>query len=94
MLTVNKPAMTASEYADRICFGCNLGSAAFQDKKMRDAVAKLLVSWGRKVRKSSIRNQRLHPMYVVDYVGTYQTGFGNADYQTFFKVLYMLDVAR
>lgn len=45
-------------------------------------------------RRSSVRNQQIHPMYVTDVAermreeGTLETGFGNTQYQTFFSVLY------
>lgn len=62
-----------------------LGRGLFRSKETRDRVA--LLCGGR---KSSVRNQQLHPEYVVDYVGSYTTGFGNTDYQTSWSVLYEL----
>jgi len=46
-------------------------------------------------RRSSIRNQCLHPMYVSDLQGTdaaQDTGLGNNVYKTFFGVLYILEI--
>ena len=45
-------------------------------------------------RRSSIRNQCLHPMYVEDLRGTPEaadTGIGNTVYKTLFGVLYILE---
>lgn len=42
-------------------------------------------------RRSSTRNQQIHPMYVQD-VGSDDTGIGNTVYKTFFAVLYILEL--
>lgn len=62
----------------------------FQSKETRDKVFKELKDSGvTNIKKSSIRNQQLHPQYVYDIPeNTYKTGFGNTDYNTFFSVLY------
>lgn len=68
---------------------------AFINMKTRNAKAKELISQGYKIRKSSIRDQEVHPMYVDDYAGTLvpkDAGFGNIMYKTYFKVLYLIDV--
>lgn len=65
--------------------------AKFQNKETRDTVAKLLKANGFIFRKTSISGQELHPEYISDFVGTYQTGFGNTDYKTFFKKLYKIE---
>lgn len=59
----------------------------FADRANRDAA---WTAEGRQGRRSSIRNQQLHPMYVEDRPSG-DTGFGNTDYQTFWSVLYALD---
>lgn len=67
-------------------------SETFQSKARRDARFNELTARGFKVRRSSMRNQQLHPQYVTDYDGPekLQTGFGNGAYRTFFPVLYLL----
>ena len=60
----------------------------FMHKENRDAYVKSL---GYKVRRTSIRNQRLHPHYVDDYPNQdvrNDNGFGNTVYKTMFSVLY------
>lgn len=49
---------------------------------------------GKTGRRSSIRNQCIHPMYVEDERNTEagrDTGFGNTVYKTFFGCLYILE---
>ena len=60
----------------------------YQDMKRRNARAKELRSQGHTVRRSSHRNQLLHPQYVVDWEGAVETGLGNTMYKTPFSVLY------
>jgi hypothetical protein len=91
MNTVTKEAMTAVEHAGRIARGSR-GSALFQSKALRDEVAAFLKAEGWTVKKRSVRNYRLHPEYVADFVGTYETGFGNCDYMTHWSRLYGLEV--
>jgi hypothetical protein len=45
------------------------------------------------VRRGTVTNQELHPMYVEDFEGPEkeQTGLGNTVYRTFFSELYTLD---
>jgi len=71
---------------------------SFMTKAARDARARELTARGFRVRKSSIRNQQTHPMYVADYesvTGIRLTqadcGFGNTIYKTHFPVLYSVD---
>lgn len=62
----------------------------FSVKANRDAAWKKLGG-----RRSSIRNQQLHPMYVVETRMTPEgmdTGIGNTVYKTFFAVLYILEL--
>ena len=66
--------LTPEQYADSVLIQ---HGGTFQSKELRDAVAKLLKSYGFTVRRGSISNQNLHPEYVTDYVGTLETGFGN-----------------
>lgn len=65
----------------------------FQTKANRDARYRELVRAGRPARRSSIRNQSLHPQYVADFSGPerFDTGIGNGSYRTFFPVLYRLE---
>lgn len=69
-------------------------SGTFQFRGNRDARAReLAAQYGRKnVHVSSMRNQNLHPMYVDDYDGLLDTGFGNSQYRTFWSRLYMVEV--
>lgn len=65
----------------------------FMKKENRDARYRELKAEGRKVRKSSIRNQSLHPMYVQDWpheLSDADRGFGNTMYRTHFAVLYII----
>ena len=67
-------------------------SELFQSKAKRDERARELKSMGMTVKKSSVRNQLLHPQYVEDWQGELETGFGNTQYATFFGVLYEVRV--
>jgi hypothetical protein len=66
---------------------------AYQSREKRDARARELIKQGHRVRRSSLSNQQLHPMYVVDFEGPEkkQTGLGNTVYNTFFAKLYMVE---
>lgn len=68
------------------------GQGVFHSLETRDRVAAKLKSDGLTVSKSSNRNQQLHPEYIVDFVGSYYTGFGNTDYQTYWSRIYLLTV--
>jgi hypothetical protein len=70
----------------------NQGRTHFKNKEHRDEVAKILKSKGYKIKMDMSHNQRLHPEYIADYEGTYETGFGNADYQTFWNKLYNIEI--
>lgn len=70
------------------------GSGRFRSRVTRDAVASQLTREGHGVRKSTIRDQQLHPEYVTDFVGSYHTGFGNTDYQTYWSSLYEITLVR
>ena len=59
----------------------------YSKKENRDADAKILKSENRRIKKFSVRNQRLHPAYIQD-VPSGDTGFGNTEYMTYWKVLY------
>jgi hypothetical protein len=91
MQTVERPEFTAEEIAGFVWWR---DSSLFQSKEKRDAVFECLKKNGHNVRKGTARNQRLHPEYVIDYVGTYETGFGNTDYDRHWKVLYRLEVVK
>jgi hypothetical protein len=67
----------------------------FMNKSNRDA------AWqegGKRGRRTSIKGQLLHPMYVEDYesetghvLTAADKGFGNSIYQTYFSTLYAID---
>lgn len=67
----------------------------YMNRATRDAEFKRLGGTKAGYRKTSIRNQNLHPQYVTDYTretGVELTredcGLGNTIYQTFFGALY------
>jgi hypothetical protein len=62
----------------------------YADKAARDARFRDLKASGYNVRRGSIRNVQLHPMYVQD-VPSGDTGFGNTDYMRFWSVLYTVE---
>lgn len=69
------------------------GHLLFQNKHIRDDVAR---NAGRllgtdRVSRSSVKNQQVHPEYIADYAGSFETGFGNTMYKTFFTTLYILE---
>lgn len=86
---VTKTESSVEELAEAVR---SRGSGRFKSKETRDAVVRMLHKWGYSVTRGSIRGQNLHPEYVTDYVGSYYTGFGNTDYQTYWPVLYELTV--
>ena len=65
----------------------------YQNRATRDSKARELKAAGYKVRRSSVRNQLLHPQYVDDYKGPEKndTGLGNTVYKTHFSVLYIVN---
>jgi hypothetical protein len=66
----------------------------YMTKTKRDARARELKAQGIATRKSSLRNQLCHPMYVKDFprqLDKDECGFGNTIYRTHFLVLYTLD---
>ncbi len=63
-------------------------------RERRDTRYRELIAAGHRVRRRSSRNQQIHPEYIEDYEGTYQTGFGNTDYKTCFAVLYGIESRR
>jgi len=60
-------------------------------KENRDRRARELRAQGYRVRRYSLRNQLIHPEYIRDYEGYYETGFGNSYYRTPFSVVYCLE---
>ena len=63
-------------------------------RKRRDEHAKALKAQGLKVRRSTERGQQLHPEHINDAAEegiTFETGFGNADYQRIWGVLYIVE---
>jgi len=68
------------------------------NQKSRNKRFKELQEQGIRVRKTTTRNQQLHPEYVKDYetetgieLQAEDKGFGNNLYQTYFKVLYVIE---
>jgi len=70
-----------------------MGSETFMRKENRDKRARELRAQGHKVRKSSWRNQLVHPAYIEDFAGpeAQDTGFGNTVYKTHFSALYCVE---
>ena len=67
----------------------------YMSKANRDAKVKELQAQGYRVRRYSMTNQLLHPMYVNDYprkLTQAECGFGNTIYKTHFGHLYMVDI--
>jgi len=69
-------------------------SGHFMNKDHRDAVAAKLKADGWVVKLKSMKSQSMHPEYVLDYEGIYDTGFGNSDYQHFFPTIYDVEIVR
>lgn len=67
-------------------------STRFSNLKNRNAVVKALKAKGYTVRVETSRGCRLHPEYVADFVGVYETGFGNSDYETHWKAVYNVEI--
>ena len=63
----------------------------YQNKIKRNERKKELQAQGYVVTVRSSSGDRLHPQYVTDYEGEYQTGFGNKDYLTSWGKLYHLE---
>ena len=68
----------------------------FADKGNRDAKYASLRKSANvlEVRRNSIRNQQIHPMYVEDRkdgLSAADCGFGNTIYKTYFPVLYSVE---
>ena len=66
-------------------------SENYMYQENRNKKVKELRNKGYVVRKTSIRNQLLHPAYVKDYPNQSEkndNGFGNTLYKTYFKSLY------
>lgn len=69
-------------------------SGIYISRSRRDARFRELLARGVRARRSSVRNQRLHPEHITDAREegvSYQTGFGNTDYLRVWSVLYRLD---
>ena len=66
----------------------------YLSRERRDERYAELKAAGVACRRSTSRNQQLHPMYVKDYEGEEKqdTGFGNTVYRTFFARLYAVEV--
>lgn len=80
---------SVAEYASEVS---QRGRGLFQSQELRNKVCAKLISDGQSVTKRSTRGQQLHPEYVTDYVGTIESGFGNSQYQTYWSVLYEVNV--
>ena len=71
-----------------------MGHEIYMKKENRDARAKELREKGFAVKRGSIRNQLLHPMYLEDYhreLEESEKGFGNTLYKTYFSAVYSVD---
>lgn len=68
------------------------GSGRFSKIDTRKAVVNGLKAKGYTVRVETSRGCRLHPEYVTDFVGVYETGFGNSDYETHWKAMYNVEI--
>jgi len=90
MTLVTATVKTIEEYANAV-LSKDIRSL-FCNKGTRNEVAKELKKRGYRVKLSSTRGSTLHPEYVTDYVGAYETGFGNTDYNTHWSVLYSIEV--
>ena len=69
----------------------------FINRANREKEFKRLKQEGFNVRRSSTRNQLLHPMYVEDYprkISEEEKGLGNTIYKTHFSVLYIIEEDR
>jgi len=64
------------------------GEISFMKKENRDKKVIELIQLGYLVVKDSITNQYVNPQYINDYPYSYETGFGNTDYHTYFSVIY------
>lgn len=66
----------------------------YQNRANREARYKELVEqYGKdRVSRRTARNQQLHPEYINDWDGPLETGFGNKQYRTVFKAIYILEV--
>jgi hypothetical protein len=68
------------------------------NKKNRDAEFKRLGGTAAGYKKTSMRNQLLHPMHLEDYeketghvLSESDKGFGNGIYRTYFKAVYSIE---
>lgn len=89
MVTVTKTEVPTTE---QLCAETLRFRTLFLSKELRDETAKNLKGLGFASKRGTVRGQQIHPEYIADYVGTYETGFGNTDYQRVFPVLYTLSV--
>ena len=71
-----------------------MNKLTYKHKANRDAKAKELKAEGRLVKKSSSRNQCIHPQYIEDEDPglRQQTGMGNPAYKTLYPVIYHVEV--
>lgn len=91
MTVYQKVRMPAQGYAE--VFACG-HALTFQDRKLRDEVARLIRKQRIKLKLRSSRGQETHPEYVDDYEGTIESGFGNTMYKTYFPHLYHIEQVR
>lgn len=67
----------------------------YEHKVNRDKRAKELQALGFIVRRTSMRNQNMHPAYLKDYTGEGKdNNFGNGYYRTFFSVIYIVKAEK
>ena len=91
MVTYEKVRKSPEVYAREFGSGYAL---TFQDRKLRDEVARMIRKQGCKLKLRSSRGQETHPENVDDYEGTIESGFGNTMYKTYFPHLYHIEQVR
>lgn len=89
MQTITKVSESAYHYRAEVLLK---RKGTFTDKRERDLVKHGLRSLGYKVKCGSMKMQRLHPEYITDFIGTYETGFGNSDYERIWGTLYTVEI--
>ncbi len=86
LTTIVKRELTVSEMADAVVAAGEWRGCNFKNLKTRNAVARKLSRRVIATRKSSSGLQRIHPQYVLDFVGECEIGFGNTDYLNYFRI--------
>lgn len=66
----------------------------YKNKLTRDLRAKELKAQGYIVKRRSTGPAQLHPEYINDWDQPYETGFGNTDYMTYHKNLFVIEFGK